>query len=319
MIKVFTAISICCLIFSCNIELRKLSKSEKWVNLQVCQPEDFLIFDFSNKKITALNNRSYKLKVTRKKFIIGDDSTLSLPYKKISYLEDTLKIIFDKENEIALLKHSKNISPTKIGTGEIINQLYLHRFVDDISFDQSKTYYLNFLANKKIVLTDINQNTKDTINNVFPYHIYVVDSINMLVLKNIFCNSFLLYELTKDTIKAVSTKDNRFYFSELIRQTSTFQLKVTKEFLIGFWTVQECSLPDIQRIKTLRITEDKILVNEEYPDKVVASWSLDKFGGVIVSGFNDELNTIQIIRFTKEHLTIENNALTYILKKTYDK
>jgi len=287
-------------LISCSVKQYQSGIQGKWINLSVCSPDNFLIFNFSNRTLTTLENKVYRFHITRRAIKIQVDSVISVPYIDILPKGDTLEIIFDERTKLSLLKFQPAVNG-----GFSNHQLYELKFPTN---DSNRYRYLNFLTREKVVATDVNLVSNDTIPNVFPFFQYKIDDANILNFGNIFCNTFLLEATSNDTIRALSVIENKFYESKIFPYRGPIKAKATVEALIGFWKVVSCRDPSLQNFSSLRFSENELVVEGRYSGVYTSKYSLDLLGLMIVSNFDhDAFDLIEIHEITKDSLVVSDN------------
>jgi hypothetical protein len=204
---------------------------------------------------------------------------------------------------------------TNFHNAPLIDHLYFHK-MGDADRDINKSFYINFLSNERSILTEVDLANGDTTSNTFSYSFYRIDSLSIVSFSNTSCRSYLLTSNSNDTINLLSVRNGKYSKSQLIPEGIPPKFQTTKEKLLGIWTVQRCSRPDIQKIKTLRITEKYIDINEQLLQRESGLWRLDAFGKVILADVESEFHFIKIRSVSDEQLTVENNGIIYVLKKS---
>lgn len=280
----------------------------KWINLNVCKPNDILLYDFSNDKLTTLEGNVYNFKVSPQAITIQFDSVVSIPFTTIIAEGDTLNIIIDDENKLSLLKFRAYPVMDNFANG------HLYGISFETEYSRKWKIHWNFLNEDRIVVTEVNVASNDTITNVYPFHEYTVEGISILQLSNIFCNTYLLATKSNDTIQAFTAYNNKVYPCKIFRHKGAIKVKASPETLIGFWKVIRCSDPEAKNFVSLRFSQDELNIGGMYSGIYTSRYSLDILGRIVLGNFdNFELNRIEIDDIKKDKLVVTVNGVKYIL------
>jgi hypothetical protein len=284
-----------------------LSVKNKWVQPNVCESDDLLIFDFINQCAVKPSGKKTKLMVTKSKLGLG--GTESVLVQKIVIDNDRLNVFttIPKGGKLSFIRKKvlQNLRPVDSAT--LVNNIW------HISSNKND-FYFEFFPNGRYAFTAINPQKSDTVANVYSWSMYRVDSLQLIITRDISCNRYFIRNFSGDSMEANSFQGDsvkRLIFERIINEK-----KFSKNAFTGKWRMTKI---DGERhrplLETIEFQNNLVIFSYDNPTRPASEWFLDYLGNLLVTSYQDEFKSIFIKRVTSNQMILQHNNVTYYYER----
>jgi hypothetical protein len=280
----------------------------KWLNLDFCSNDDFVVFDFSEKMILDASGKKHSMSFDGSKMSFGiNDKTIEFPIRQMEMTDTTMNVC----SEDYCLRLVRVTLPAILNEKELVGKIYK---TGGVKADESE-YYLEFFSDGAALVTSTDSN--DTISNFNNWKILTTKIGSVLEMNlGVNCRSYILRQKGSKEITFIQG-EKYLRFLEVPRQT-----KFNIESLLGEWTVIDSSEPTAATVKTVSFKKQQMTIqglvgySDEPPSPYLStSWSVDYFHRTIMTGLRIPFTDVPFELYSDGTLMLYIKNVKYTLAK----